>query len=191
MSTDRSLVLAQALKQLRARWPWFFGVGIVLLLLGAIAMIYVVGATLASVVFIASLMILGGVAQLIHAWGIRPWANFLLWSITGALYVVAGVFALINPIEGAALLTLLLGGSLIAMGALRLWLWFQNRSQVGWQWLALSGLFSLVAGLLIAAGWPNNSLYILGMLLSIDLLFQGWALLWVGIALRRAYKMRP
>lgn len=191
MSTDRAVVLAQALKQLRGRWPWFIGVGVVLLLLGVVAMVYVVGATLASVVFIATLMILGGIAQLVHAWSIRPWANFLLWSVTGALYVVAGVFALMNPIEGAALLTLLLGGTLIAMGSLRLWLWYQNRSQTGWKWLALSGVFSLAAGLLIAAGWPENSLYLLGMLLAIDLIFQGWGVLWIGLALRKAHQMRP
>ena len=154
-------------------------------------MVYVVGATLASVVFIATLMILGGIAQLVHAWSIRPWANFLLWSVTGVLYVVAGVFALMNPVEGAALLTLLLGGTLIAMGSLRLWLWYQNRSQTGWKWLALSGVFSLAAGLLIAAGWPENSLYLLGMLLAIDLIFQGWGVLWIGLALRKADQMRP
>lgn len=191
MSTNRTVVLTQALKQLRSRWGWFVGVGVLLLLLGILAFIYVIGATLASVVFIASLMIIAGLAQLIHAWSIRPWANFLLWSLTGLLYLIAGVFALMNPLAGAAVLTLLLGGSLIAMGSLRLWLWFQNRAQAGWQWLALSGLFSLCAGLLIAIGWPENSLWILGLLLAIDLVFQGWGLLWIGLALRRAYKMRP
>lgn len=191
MSTDRSLVLTQSLKQLRSRWGWFVGIGILLLLLGALAFIYVIAATLASVVFIACLMIFAGLAQLIHAWSIRPWANFLLWSLSGVLYLAAGVFALINPVAGAVILTVLLGGSLIALGSLRLWLWFQNRAQVGWQWLALSGLFSLLAGLLIAIGWPENSLFILGLILAIDLLFQGWGVLWIGLALRRAYQMRP
>ena len=77
------------------------------------------------------------------------------------------------------------------MGSLRLWLWYQNRSQTGWKWLALSGVFSLAAGLLIAAGWPENSLYLLGMLLAIDLIFQGWGVLWIGLALRKADQMRP
>lgn len=191
MSTDRAVVLAQAIQQLRARWGWFIAIGVLLLLLGGIALAYTVAATLASVVFIAVLMVIGGVAQLIHAWGIRPWANFMLWSVTGILYVLAGLFALYNPVAGAAILTLLLGASLIAMGVLRLWVWYQNRAQVGWQWLALSGVFSLLAGLLIAAGWPTNSLFILGLILAIDLLFQGLALLRVGMALRKAHQMRP
>lgn len=104
------------------------------------------------------------------------------------LYVLAGVFALANPVAGAAVLTLLLGGALIAMGALRLWIWYQNRAQQGWRWLALSGVLSLLTGLLIAMGWPENSLVILGVLLAIDLIFQGWGMLALGLALKRSYQ---
>lgn len=178
--------LPDALRALGARWGWFVGLGIVLLVLGLIAAVYVISATLVSVLYVGILMLIGGVSQLIHAWRVdKGWPGFVFWSLSGLLYLAAGILAIAHPIAGAAILTLVLGATLIAAGAFRLWVWFNNRGQAGWQWLAFSGLISLVAGLLIAAGWPENSLWILGLLLALDLAFQGWTLLFLGMALRR------
>jgi len=182
---DRSR-LQQAMQAMGARWGWFVAVGVILLALGLAAGVYVLSATLVSVLYVGILMALGGVGQLVHAWQVKNWPGFLFWSLSGLLYLAAGVLAVANPAAGAALLTLLLGASLIGAGAFRLWVWFGNRGREGWQWLALSGLVTLLAGLLIAIGWPENSVWILGFLLAFDLLFQGWMLLFLGLALRRA-----
>ncbi|HLS21569.1 MAG TPA: HdeD family acid-resistance protein [Paenalcaligenes sp.] len=176
--------LAAALKKVASRWGWFVGVGILLLILGVIASLHIFMAAVVSVWFIGLLMIFGGVAQLIHAWRTGPWTSFILWSLSGLLYLAGGVIAFVNPMLGAMVLTLLLGASLIGLGALRLWIWFNNRAQPGWGWLAFSGLISVLAGLLIAWGWPENSMFIMGILLAIDILFQGWALLFLGLALK-------
>jgi len=157
----------------------------VLLILGAIGFVHVFAATLVSVIFIGTLMLIGGVGELIHAWRVKQLAGFLFWSASGLLYAAAGIVALVNPVVGASILTLLLGATLIAVGALRLWLWFNNRGQRGWPWLALSGLITLATGILIAALWPGNSMWLLGLLLSIDLLFQGWSALLLGLALKQ------
>ncbi len=178
--------ITQALKTLAPKWGWFVALGLLLLFLGVIASLHILTAAMVSVWFIGVMMIIGGGAQLFHAWGTRPWSSFLLWSISGLLYLAGGVIAFINPLLGAMFLTLLLGATLIGLGALRLWIWFNYRSQEGWSWLALSGLISVVAGLLIAWGWPDNSVFIMGMILTIDLLFQGWGLLFLGLALRNA-----
>jgi uncharacterized membrane protein HdeD (DUF308 family) len=52
--------------------------------------------------------------------------------------------------------------------------------------MAFSGLITLAAGLIIAAGWPGNSVWILGLILGIDLLTQGWASLLLGMAIKRS-----
>ncbi|GAA5234669.1 HdeD family acid-resistance protein [Verticiella sediminum] len=179
--------VAETLSALGARWGWFLAVGVLMLVLGLLAAAYVFAATIVSVLFVAVLMLVGGVAQLIQAWRVRNWRGFLLWTVAGGLYVLAALFAIANPVAGAAALTLLLGASLIAAGALRLWVWFQHRSQPGWPWLALSGAISLLAGILVAAGWPGNSLVILGLLLAFDLLFQGVTLVMLAFALRRSH----
>ncbi|MFC3337177.1 HdeD family acid-resistance protein [Paracandidimonas soli] len=177
--------LAENLRALGARWGWFVGLGILLSLLGLAGALYVLVMTLVSVLFIGIVMLAGGISQLIHAWRVREWRSFLMWMLSGVFYTLAGLLALYDPLTGAAILTLLLGALLIAVGALRLWIWFNNRTQRGWQWLALSGIVTLLAGILIAVGWPENSLWILGLLLSFDLLFQGITLTLLGLALRR------
>lgn len=177
--------LAQALDEFSARWGWFVALGVALLVLGLIGFVYVFAATLVSVIFIGSLMLIGGAGQLIHAWRVKHLAGFLFWTASGLLYCGAGVLALINPVAGASLLTLLLGATLIAVGALRLWIWFNNRGQPGWPWLAFSGFITLATGILVAALWPGNSLWLLGLILAIDLTFQGWSTLLLGLALKQ------
>jgi len=177
--------LPDSLQALGAHWGWFVGLGILLLLLGLVGAGYVLAMTLASVIFIGALMLVGGILQLIQAWRVKAWRGFLIWSLAGVCYVAAGALALYNPIAGASALTLLLGAVLIATGALRLWIWLNHRSQPGWRWLAFSGLITLAAGLLIAIGWPGNSLWILGLLLVFDLIFQGFSLILLGLALRQ------
>jgi uncharacterized membrane protein HdeD (DUF308 family) len=176
--------IADALTALSARWGWFLAVGLILLALGLIAAYHVFTATLISVLTIGILILIGGIGQLIQAWRIKQAGGFLLWSISGLLYAGAGLVAITNPVAGAAMLTLLLGATLIGAGALRLWLWFNNRAQPGWRWLAFSGLITLATGILVAVGWPGNSAWILGLLLAFDLLFQGWTLVLLGYALR-------
>lgn len=180
--------LAGTLAALGAHWGWFLAAGVLMVILGLMAATYVLAAAIASVLFVAMLMLAGGIAQLVQAWRVRNWRGFALWTLGGVLYVVAALLAIANPVAGAAVLTLLLGAFLIATGALRLWVWFQHRSQPGWPWLAFSGVITLLAGLLIAMGWPGNSIVILGLLLAIDLLFQGVTLVMLAFALRRGHR---
>lgn len=178
-------LVADVLVQARARWGWFVALGLVLLSLGGLGLAHVFIATLASVVFIGSLMIFAGAGQLVHAWRIRQAGGFLLWSFSGLFYLAAGLFAVVFPLQGASMLTLLLGAMLIAVGALRTWLWFNHRGQRGWSWLGVSGVLTFLVGLLVAIDWPGNSVWVLGLLLALDLLFQGWSALLLGLVLRQ------
>lgn len=185
---SRNERFAHVLDSLGAHWGWFVVLGAAQLVLGIVALGHVFAATLVSVLFIGILMIIGGVGQLIQAWRIKQWTGFLIWTLGGVLYVAAGAIAIINPVAGASFLTLLFGATLIGTGALRLWIWFNNRAQPGWQWIAFSGVLTVAVGLLIAANWPGNSVWILGLLLGFDLLFHGWTLLFVGLTLRDRHK---
>lgn len=180
--TNRS----ELLRQFSLKPGWFIVLGIALIILGIIALVHAVGATVVSAVYIGILVSIGGVLHLAHAWSAKGWRSFLFWSLSGILYLLAGLIAISNPLVGATVLTLLFGAFLIASGVFRLWVWFQNRAQAGSGWLAFSGLITLLAGLMIASGWPDNSVWILGLILSIDLLTQGWANLLIGIAIKHS-----
>ncbi|RVD63200.1 HdeD family acid-resistance protein, partial [Mesorhizobium sp. M4A.F.Ca.ET.029.04.2.1] len=111
--------------------------------------------------------------------------RFLYWLASGLLYAVAGFFAFDNPALASAVLTLLLAASLVASGVLRAWVGFHHRPEKGWGWLVAAGVISALAGLVIAMGWPVNSLWVLGLFLAIDLVFQGWSFIAIGLALKR------
>lgn len=175
---------AAARDDLRAGWGWFIALGVVLLVLGGIAFANILLATVVSVYYVGILMLLGGIAQIVQAFRAEGWAR-LPWLVGGLIYGVAGVATFVNPLLASAVLTLVLAFSLIVAGILRIVFGVQIRPQSGWGWVVAAGVVTLLAGLVIVAGWPVNSLFILGLILAIDLIFQGWAVLALGLALRR------
>jgi len=82
------------------------------------------------------------------------------------------------------LLTLALGASLVASGIMRIILAFSMKRETPWIWVALSGIITLMLGLLILARWPINSVYVLGLFLGIDLILAGAGWIGIGLGLR-------
>ena len=166
------------------RWGWFVALGVAYLVLAALAFGNMLIATLASVVFIGSLMIVGALVEIVHAFQVKRWGGFFLWLLAGLLYGLAGVFAFMNPLLAAATLTLVLACALIASGIMRIMLSFREKPHSGWGWVLASGLVTLLAGIVFLIGWPANTLWLLGMVLAIDLAFQGAALIGFGFAIK-------
>lgn len=171
---------------LRAKWGWIVALGVVYMLAGLVALGSVVMATVASVLVVGVMMIIAGVAEVISAFQIKSWGKFLLWVLLGVLYIVGGFVAFENPLLAAALLTLILGASLVASGVMRIILAFSMKRETPWIWVLLSAVITLLLGLLILAHWPVSSLYILGLFLGIDLVMAGAAWIGLGFGLRRA-----
>jgi len=171
---------------LRAKWGWIVALGVVYLLAGLVALGSVVMATVASVLVVGVMMIIAGVAEVISAFQIKSWGKFLLWVLLGVLYIVGGFVAFENPLLAAALLTLILGASLVASGIMRIILAFSMKRETPWIWVALSGVITVLLGLLILARWPVSSLYILGLFLGIDLIMAGAGWIGIGFGLRRS-----
>jgi uncharacterized membrane protein HdeD (DUF308 family) len=159
---------------------------VVYLIAGLVALGSVVMATVASVLIVGVMMIIAGVAEVFSAFQIKSWGKFLLWALLGVLYIVAGFVTFENPLLAAALLTLILGASLAASGIMRIILGFSMKRETPWVWVVLSGVITLLLGLLILAHWPVSSLYILGRFLGIDLVLAGAGWVGLGLGLRRA-----
>ena len=176
---------ASEIAPLRAKWGWIVTLGAVYVIVGFIALGSVVVATVASVLVVGVAMIVAGIAEVINAFQVKSWGKFLLWALLGVLYVIAGFVTFENPLLAAALLTLVLGTSLVASGIMRIILAFSMKRETPWIWVALSGIITLLLGLLILAHWPINSVYILGLLLGIDLIIAGAGWIGIGVGLRR------
>jgi len=152
---------------------------------GFIVLGSVVMAAIATVFVVGIMMLIAGVAEVFHAFQIKTWGRFLVWLLLGALYIIAGFLTFENPLLAAALLTLLLGVSLIASGIMRIVLAFNMKEGTPWIWVVVSGVITLLLGLIILAHWPVSSLYILGLFLGIDLIFAGAGWLAVGFGLSK------
>jgi len=176
---------AAGLEPLRAKCGWIIALGVIYTIAGIIALGSVMMATVATVYFVGIMMIIAGVAEVINAFQIKTWGRFLVWLLLGALYIVAGFAAFANPLLAAVFLTLLLAFALIVSGATRIVLAFAMKGAAPWLWVALSGVITLVLGLMILAKWPVSSLYVLGLFLGIDLIMAGASWIGIGLGLRR------
>jgi uncharacterized membrane protein HdeD (DUF308 family) len=94
------------------------------------------------------------------------------------------VITLANPALSALLLTLFLGVALATSGVMRIASSFQLEPHSSFGWLMASGIVTFLLGAIFISGWPVNSVWLLGMMLSIDLTIQGVALFAFGLALK-------
>jgi len=170
--TPQPVATSPGLEPLRAKRGWVIALGVVYIIAGVIALGSVVMATIVTVFVVGIMMLIAGVAEVFHA-------------LLGALYIIAGFLTFENPLLAAALLTLLLGIALIASGIMRIWLAFSMKEGMPWIWVVVSGVITVLLGLIILAHWPVSSLYILGLFLGIDLIFAGAGWIAVGFGLAR------
>ncbi|HMF07050.1 MAG TPA: DUF308 domain-containing protein [Methylocella sp.] len=173
--------MKRAMEGLRPRWRWIVGLGAAITSMGIAALILVTSATIASVYTVAIFMILAGGAEIATGLGAKTWGRFFLWIAAGLAYIVAGSFALAQPLVAAAVFTLMLGAAMIATAAVRIF--FGAQLDAPFRGPVLSAaLLTLCIGIAIVAGWPADSYLILGVLLGLDLLF--WGVAWIGLGLR-------
>lgn len=167
-----------------SKWGWFLALGLLLMVLGLVALVNVVAATLASIFFIAAVMLVAGVGHVVHAFQVRGWDSMAYWVLSGLLYLAAGIFAFINPLLASAVMTLVMAFALLVSGLFRLFIGLRMRGGGG-GFMMLSGLVTALAGLMIAIGWPASSLWVLGLFLSVDMMIQGSTLIALALALKR------
>ena len=164
------------------------GMGILLIALG---MIGIAGQTLFSFVTInvlGAFLILGGALQFAHALKSSGWKSVGIQIILAILYIAAGIYTWAFPIPALEVITLWLAAIFFVTGFLRLISAFQHRHFKEWFWLVLSSAISILMGVLIINGYPESSLWLPGLLIAIELLLQGWSLLFLGLAARSLNK---
>lgn len=174
---------------LRRSWGWMLAFGIVLILGGMAAIAAPVFASLAVEGVIGVFLIAGGVLQLVQAYSCSGW-KARLWSIlAGLVYLVGGVLLFINPLAGLVALTLIMIVTFLMEGGLRIAVGLGMRPERGWGWMTVGGVISLVMAVVLLALWsssPALSLTLIGLLVAISLIFEGWACVFLALAARRA-----
>lgn len=174
-----------ALKRARANWGWYVALGVGLIIAGCVASINLFATTLASVIYIAGMMLVGAVLQIAHAFSATGWRRRTFDIVSGLFYGAASAFLIFDPILSAVDISLVIGALLIAAGIFKIATGLRARGNQGWGWVFASGVATSVIGIIILATWPSVGLGLLGAMLTVDLLFQGCSFLAFGLALRR------
>lgn len=164
------------------------GMGALFIVLGIIG---IAGQTLFSFVTInllGAFLIFGGALQFAHALKSSGWKSVGIQILLAVLYFAAGIYTWAFPIPALEAITLWLAAIFFVTGFLRLISAFQHRHFREWFWLVLSSAISILMGVLIMNGYPETSLWLPGLLIAIELLLQGWSLLFLGLAARSLTK---
>jgi uncharacterized membrane protein HdeD (DUF308 family) len=175
--------LGQAVERLREKWASITAFGVLLVILGVAALFFSLVATIATVTLNGVLFLIAGAAEIGIGMHSRSWGQFFLWVIGGLLYLAAGVLCIVNPLLASVVLTLMLGAGLIAAGVVRIYLATRLPAGDPRALVFIAAAVTILLGFIIVSHWPLDSIYVLGTLLGVDLLFHGvgWVSFGVGL----------
>jgi len=173
---------------LRAHWRLFLFEGVILIMLGILAIAAPVAATIATDILIGWLLLIAGISGIFAVFAARNIASFLWSLIPGVLSVAVGAMLLLKPIEGAVSLTLLLTAFFITEGVFQTVASIAYRDAMGssWGWVLASGISDLILAAIIILGWPISAVWVLGLLVGVNLITSGWAIVMAALAGRNA-----
>ena len=170
---------AAGLEQVRRSWVWFLVFGILLTILGVVCVGKAQTATTFSILALGWVLLISGVMWLVNSFYAFTWHGFFLYLLNAIIRCVTGYLLIRHPDAGAAGVTMLLAALFIVGGLFR----GVGASLIRfprWGWTVFSGLVSFALGVYLLTTWPTASTYFIGMVIGIDLIFDGAAL--VGFA---------
>lgn len=175
---------------LRENWKWFVFQGIVMLILGCLAVAEPVIASVAVDIYIGWLFMFSGVLGLVAMFSARDASAFLWMLLTSALSLAVGILLIWKPEEGTVSLTLVLTAFFIAEGVFQVAASFSYRDVLpnSWGWLLASGIADLVLAGLIIYFWPQSASWTLGLIVGVNLITTGLAILMTAIEVSKVGK---
>src|SRR3546814_343652 len=181
-------VCSSDLKTMHDHWRLFLAEGIILALLGLGAVIVPPLAGLVSTIFLGWLFLIAGIFGVLFTLRGRQ-APGVLWSaLSAVLALVAGGLLLWNPLQGLVTLTYVLTAFFIADGILTIVLAIAHRRDLSgrWEWMLVNGVIDLILAGIIISGFPGSIAWVLGLLVGIDMMFGGAALIAMALDARKA-----
>ncbi len=177
--------------KLPQKWGGLLTLGIVMLALGTIGLGMTVALTLGTVLVFGGFLLGGGILQLIAVFrdAESGWKGRVFHFVTALLYILMAALIIYDPVGASAGITLFLAALFIALAVNRFSTAWQNRKQgQGWALPAIAGVADVVLAAIIVGQWPVSGLWVIGLLVAIELLFNGWLLVLVALAARKQQK---
>ena len=165
------------------KWKWLLASGILAVVAGIVAIAIPAAASVTIELFIGWLLVFSSGFQLIDAFAPpRTASRVIVRMAYAALFLAAGIYLLVAPLEGTFTLTVALAAFLIAFGLVRLYVALRGRDEPGAGLVALSGVAGVVLGVLIAVELPSSADWAIGLLVGVDLMFYGFSAVWTALA---------
>jgi len=174
----------------RLHWGLFLAQGVAMTVLGVFAIVWPQVSTVAVDVYIGALFFVSGAVGLVVMF-FAPSVSAFLWSLlTAALSLLVGILLLWHPVEGAVSLTLVLVAFFIVEGIFQIAgsIAYREVFPESWGWLLVSGIADLVLAVLIVAGWPGTAGWALGLIVGVNLITSGVAVVMVAVMARRVIR---
>lgn len=175
---------------MRTYWALFLTQGVIMMILGVLAMIWPQISTVAVDFYIGWMFLLSGIVGLATMF-LAPSASAFLWSLlTAALSLAVGVQLLWHPVEGTVTLTLVLIAFFIAEGIFQIAAAVRYRDAFpdSWGWMLMSGIADLILAWLMISGWPGTAIWALGLIAGVNLMTSGLAITMAALAGRSLVK---
>lgn len=166
---------------------WFKIYGVILVLLGAVSIVLPGIATLATTITVGWLLVAGGIFGLISVFQSGSGSPGFWWNLlTAILCVLAGAALLWNPIAAVQTLTIILAAYLLATGVSKALTALHYRGAIpkAWGWMLFSAVVDIVLSAIIFMGLPGTAVWVIGLMVGINLLFTGFALITAAIYCR-------
>jgi uncharacterized membrane protein HdeD (DUF308 family) len=173
-------------RSLQAHWRWFLVEGIILLGLGLAAILLPLIATVAVEIIIGWLLLMSGIVGLIATLRMRAAPGFG-WSLLSAILAIAAGLVLLRwPLGGALSLTLILTVFFVIEGVASVFYALEHKRELSgrWSFMLMSGVLDLVLGAFIFLGLPGTASWAIGLLLGINMVFGGWAIISMALLAR-------
>jgi uncharacterized membrane protein HdeD (DUF308 family) len=177
--------------EVQKNWSWLLALGILFIILGIIGLGRTIALTMVSVLFFGILLLIGGGIQIFQSFKCRGWKSFLLHVVIAIAYILVGIEIVASPMVASAILTLLLAFGIIVVGVVRIVMATQLRGLGSWIWPLLSGIVSVLLGLVIAARWPISGLWVIGLFVAIEMIIHGWSYIFIALGAKHARDASP
>jgi uncharacterized membrane protein HdeD (DUF308 family) len=170
---------------IHAHWKLFLAEGLVMVVLGLVAIAVPEIASLAITIFIGWLFFIGGIFRTISVLQHRAMPGFGWSLLTAVLAVALGLVLLLRPLAGVLTLTIWLAAFFLIQGIAAILLAIEHRRHLpSWGWVLFSGLVDLLLAYLIWDGWPSSAGWAIGLLVGINMVFLGLSLIMTALSAR-------
>jgi uncharacterized membrane protein HdeD (DUF308 family) len=164
---------------------WSIALSILLILAGLFAILIPSISGIAITFFFGWAMILSGITHFVFAFKTHTTGGRVWELLVGAVYVFTGVILLMHPLDSLLILTLVLACYLFFEAIVEFIQFFQLRPRHGAVWLLIDGIITLILAIMIWRSWPASSVWVIGTLVGISMIFSGFSRLMLSLTAKR------